>query len=102
MWLCNFAEKDVSTFMNESFWGDVTKAWSKYHYYIPSNPTQIAAQMLWFNTKIKIQKKCVFIDTAHKAGIRFLYNIWNKVADQFFTIQQIHTIYGPHSISYIQ
>lgn len=101
-WVCNFKPCDVVNMVKDGFWADVARAWAKVYYFIPNNVTQIAAQSLWFNSGIKIQKRCVYIESAYKAGIKFVYNIWNQQEGSFLSFDQLTRVYGNTAMSYLQ
>lgn len=100
-WLCNTKTSDIANIISQGFWRDVAEAWSKVNWYDPTNPTQIAAQPLWFNSRIKIQNKLVYFENAHKSGIFFIYNIWNSTTNQFLEYPHLVHIYG-QSISFLE
>lgn len=102
LWMCNFAVHDVKHICKDGFWSDVVKTWSQLYPREPSNPTQIAAQTIWYNTHIKIAGKVIFYPKAHEAGMFYLYNIWNKLQNTFFSFEQIQEIYGLNTLTYIQ
>lgn len=87
--------------MQDSFWSDVTLAWSSAHWHIPSNPSQIAAQVLWYNSHIKIQEKPIYYQKAHQAGVLCVLNIWHLPQKRFLTFQEFSTVYGD-CISYLE
>lgn len=102
IWLCNLASRDVSMVMQKSsFWRDVLYSWSTINHKIPNNVTEIATQSLWFNSFVKVNNKLVYHERAHSQGMMFLYNIWNKENQTFFTHNQIQQIYGINVISFL-
>lgn len=102
IWYCNISPKDVVFIMEDSFWRDVLSAWSEINFFTPTNVSQIIAQSLWFNSFVKIAGKPVYFHRAHRAGIRFLYNSWDPVANSFLKYEQILDIYGLTVLSYLQ
>lgn len=102
LWLCNFSEKNVKHFMSDSFWSDVAKCWARTYFFTPKNVSQIAAQSLWFNAFILSDKRTIFVESAYRAGIIFLYNIWNPTENVFLSFQQICQVYGNGALSFLQ
>lgn len=101
IWICNLKPEDVLSLMESCFWRDVLYAWCVAHWHSPSNPSQIAAQVLWYNSFIKINNLVVFYDVALQAGVLCVYNIWNVISRRFLTFQEFTTIYGP-CLSFLQ
>lgn len=102
LWLCNFRPKDVSKFMGNNFWRDVVWCWAETYFFEPQNPSEIAAQSLWFNSKICNKDKFYYYPNAHHTGIMFLYNIWNKIENAFLSYQQLCEIYGTNCMEFLQ
>lgn len=103
-WLCNFKCTDVDKIVKNSFWRDVAYAWSYTHWHTLDwdNVSLIAAQTLWFNSHIKVDRKLIFYPTAFKAGILSIINLWNIHAKRFFEFQEMQDIYGANSITFLQ
>lgn len=103
IWLCNFVSSDINqVFKQDRFWKDVAKAWAITYYSEPDNPTRIAAQVIWFNSKIKINKKLVYFEKAYKSGIMFLYNIWDRIRGGFLAYNHVQQVYGQDCLTYLQ
>lgn len=102
IFLCNLNPQDVAKNVKPSFWADVVKCWFLIHHVNLDDVSKIAAQSLWYNSSIKIQKKVVYYSKVHTAGMRFLYNIWNPLQKMFLSYDNIITVYGDRSITYLQ
>lgn len=102
IWLCNLKIKDIHKMFRSSFWKDVLVAWTKTYGSYPNNPTQIASQMIWYNSHIRIHNSPVYIQKAHQAGILFIYNIWNRIENTFLSYEMLQHIYGQEVMSYLQ
>lgn len=102
IWLCNLKKSDILVTVVDCFWRDVLIAWMEVYSVVPDNPTKIATQSIWFNSYIKVRNKVIFYPTAHEAGIRFLYNLWNESQQQFFTYPQLIQIYGVNSLTFLE
>lgn len=85
----------------QSFWRDVLFAWTKINFKQPSNPSQIAAQSIWFNSLLKSNKKLFWYPAAWSAGIKFIFNLWNPIAHRFLQYNELITIYG-NCITFLQ
>ena len=61
VWRAQLSEKDISKhFVANNFWGDVLAAWSLLSRYpTPSSTEQVAQQMIWYNSNMKIDQKVV-------------------------------------------
>ena len=54
-WECNISKKDVHTLGCKSrYWQDLVSTWAKIHHYSPEEPEDIAKQVLWYNSFIKV------------------------------------------------
>lgn len=93
-WLCNLNTKDIKHIMENSFWADVTFAWFHTHWHQPTNPSQVAAQTLWFNSHIRVQNRPVFHLRAYRAGVLCVLNIWNHREKTYLTFQEFVNVYG--------
>lgn len=102
IWLCNIKPSDVGKIMTPSFWRDVLFAWAKTHWHSPEDCTKAAAQVLWYNSHIRIKSQTNFLPNAFKAGILLLSDIWNFPQGSFLTFQQIQYIYGNNAISFLE
>lgn len=102
IWLCNLKPSDVSRVISDSFWKDVLYSWAFTHWHNPSNPSQIAAQTLWFNSHIRVQGKPVFYQAAHAAGILCVFNIWHSAHHRFLNYEELCFTYGDNCMSYLQ
>lgn len=102
IFMCNFSPNEVSKFCKDSFWSDVLKAWAKTYFCYPDNPTKIAAQVIWHNSYIKVAGKTMYISSAHRSGILFMYNIWNKIENRFLSYDHLTTVYGQNALTHLQ
>lgn len=85
----------------ESFWQQVWIAWATTFWFTPTNVSQMAAQVLWFNSSIKANGKVIFYPQAYTAGILCVFNIWNSAENRYLNFREITTIYG-QSITFLQ
>lgn len=102
IWLCNISLKDIKKHVSDSFWRDVLCQWATVYKVEIDNPTKIAAQVLWYNSSIRIQNECIFYQKAHQAGITFLYNIWNKIQNSFLDYPLLLEIYGNNVMTFLE
>ena len=69
-WLCNIREKDVLTLeLDDTVWKEALIAWSKINYHSPCDASAVRRQVLWLNSHIKINNKCILWKKWIKCGI---------------------------------
>lgn len=79
IWRCNLHIDDINMVIPEnSFWKQVLYAWCLYHFHQPSGTPQILSQVLWLNSKIKIQNKVLHFTKAYDAGLIFVCNLFDE------------------------
>lgn len=75
-WLANINKRDILKILPEdSFWIQVSIAWSSSNYHQPKDIVQVAKQFLWFNSHIRIGHKPVWFRAAWQAGVKFVADI---------------------------
>ena len=76
-WECNFTKKDCTEFQCKNrFWCNVIETWSEYNYYTPSSKEEIANQVIWYNTFIKIEHRMIFMQTLYDVGIIYIKDLF--------------------------
>lgn len=76
-WYCNLNKKDLNTIMPQpSFWKSVSRSWFDVHR-LQNKPSkkEIENQFIWFNSKIRINHKPIFIRRAWLSGLRFVKDL---------------------------
>ena len=69
IWSCNLKKDDIMVcFEGGNFWTEVLIAWSQIHFRAEIEPENIGAQIIWFNSAVKIDGKTVFWKKAYKRG----------------------------------
>ena len=69
IWCCSLDVKDIGDLnITNIFWEDVMRAWCEYNS-PKSKQLKPAQQMLWYNSRIKINGRTVFWKTPYKNGL---------------------------------
>lgn len=98
---CNLQERDIKKIMRPCFWRDVLTSWFSVYFVQPDNISKIAVQSLWYNSAIKVNGS-VFYLAAYRAGIKFIYNIWNPIQLSFLSFEQMNEIYVHNNLTHLQ
>ena len=71
--------KNVPTYhkIKPTIYKEMTKNWAKYLSYFSYLLSAILSQLLWFNSKIKIDKKSIFISGSARKNINFVAQIFH-------------------------
>ena len=76
IWRCNLNPEDVKYLrFNSTFWKDVLYSWCKYNYYQSS---RIENQIIWYNSKIKIQGKLVMWNDSYSKGLVYVHQLFQQ------------------------
>ena len=93
LWECNFNENDCELFACTSlFWKSVLQAWATVNYHEPSDHSQIANQIIWYNSHIKVENKFLLIPQMYESGIFYLKDLLNK--GKFMKVEQLNECYN--------
>ena len=74
---CNINEKDIKWILQETtdpFWRDMITAWCRYNY--EENKSVCTEQPIWFNSHICIADRPIFIETASRNGLNWVYQLY--------------------------
>ena len=96
IWRCSISSQDVDR-MNipNLFWKQVLKCWSEFNYYYES---RIENQIIWYNSKIKINKKMIWWKTQYERGLMYVYQLFKD--GNFKTEQQINEEFSLDILAY--
>ena len=76
IWQCNINEKDINKKFTKSFWRDVLAAWSLLNFKDNClEYPEIMNQVIWYNSKIKINHNVCFFPAAFNSGLRYVYQM---------------------------
>ena len=93
IWRCNLAEADVGVVKN-LFWGQVLKMWADYNY----KEDEPHNQMIWWNSKIRIQGKPFRWEKPYKFGLRTINQMFcNGLVLSFI---DVNNLYGLTQMEY--
>ena len=90
LWRCSIKPEDIDQFkITSQFWKEVWKSWSEYNYYIEQ---RIENQYIWYNSKIKINRKVIFWKDAYCRGLKYAFQLFENCS--FKTADQMYNEYG--------
>ena len=69
IWEVNLQSSDVELLFGMGFWQDGLKAWAKYNYVSDEEDVSFPAQIIWYNSKIKVNGKPILIQPAYDNGL---------------------------------
>ena len=81
IWKCNISSKDIMKTFTDSFWREVLLAWEKLNYVPKENintSSQMATQVIWYNSNIKVEDKPFMYERAYKQGLCTLSQLFNS------------------------
>ena len=75
IWRCNLLAEDVKHVeIDNSFWGKVLQAWCEYNF---NNDFNVENQILWWNSRIRINNKPFRWEKACKNGLLYIHQLYN-------------------------
>ena len=96
IWQCSLLGSDVTSLgMSSSFWVNVLISWAEYNYY---NNFRIENQIIWYNSKIRVRDKPVLWRDVYKAGLVFVYQLFEN--QEFKSFSRIQEEYGLSAMRY--
>ena len=95
IWHCNISERDVDLLIKSKnkFCKDVLRTWAS----INCNKNDFLNQPIWWNSKIRIEKKPVLWKKLYEKGLMWVCQIYD--GESFIDFQELSETYG---ISYLQ
>lgn len=98
----NFSRKDVSKFMRPSFFTDMCKEWADLNFTSPDNCNDIFAQILWFNSFIKVDEKWHFSHKMYIAGVVKVIDLFNLDFGRFYSYQEFIELYENSDVNFLE
>ena len=91
IWRIQLKPQDLKhlEFLQPSFWTDVLNPWLRHTYAEPISKDQVLAQILWFNSAIRIQNKPIFYKSWLAQGIKTVKDL----------LDDNHKILSAHQLS---
>ena len=79
-------------FPGNGFWFDVLRLWVKRNLDPPMGKEQVKKQLIWFNSKICIDQKPIFLLQWYEAGIKYIEDLCNENGEPK-SLNQMQTSY---------
>ena len=77
IWECNFAAQDVADInCQHPFWNDVMTQWAELNYKIPDSQEEVANQILWYNSHLKVGGKLYLKRKLYEKGILYVKDLF--------------------------
>ena len=96
IWRCSLRSDDVDDLnIKNQFWIDVLKGWCQYNFY---NNYREDNQIIWYNSRIKINKKVFMWADAYRKGLKYIHQLFNK--QEFKSFQEIYEQFGLSKLRY--
>ena len=90
LWRCSLKPQDVKVFKKrDPFWLDVIRSWSRYNYYTEQ---RIENQLIWFNSRIYVNKQSVMWRDVYQRGLKFVYQLFQN--KDYKSYEQVWQEYG--------
>lgn len=93
IWKCNLQAEDVNTLFPGSFWKQVLYAWALVNYKVPQTDEQIAGQIIWYNSHIKVQGSVVINKLAYNNGLMYVKDLFSPQGT-LYTYNELLSVYG--------
>ena len=99
VWQCNLNKVDVCDVCNTTSYNvfrvEVLEAWCEYNFHAPTSAEEIAHQVIWCNSHVKVNKKPIKWDHVMRAGINTVSDIMAPV--DYFTLIQSLSLNSHHA-----
>ena len=100
IWRCNLNTKDVDAVVTRNgFWKDVLKNWSELNFKETVESEQMLAQIIWFNSHIKINGKVYLNSRACKNDLLYISQLVDPKGN-FLSSQEIKIMFNLDIMSY--
>lgn len=91
----NISSKDLQKMLPPSFFRDVCSIWVEANYKKKiTSLNEILQQIIWYNSNIKNNKKCIFNGKMYQAGVVKIVDLFNLDTGVFFTFEEFVALYG--------
>ena len=89
---------------NESIWLDIWEAWAKYkfHHVDSSCCSEILNQVIWFNSQIKVNNKCIYWKNWYDLGICYVMDLVNLSLGRLYTFEELKITFGLNIVNMLQ
>ena len=77
IWLCNLNTMDIRYVTQDTFWKQVLEAWFEYKS-LADNTSTINEEIIWYNSKIKIQGYPILWEDCVQKGLMYVYQLYPK------------------------
>ena len=96
LWECNFKRKDILIIFKckNKFWKSILEAWADVNFSSPQTVAQIANQVLWYNSHIRIANRPVVYKAWEDLGIHYYKDICEENSGRIRSYEQLQAIYG--------
>ena len=94
-WQCNFNKIDAKKFEGPSqYWNNVVQAWAEVNFRPPneSNVNEVANQIVWYNTKVKIDEQLIFDEEAYEHGVLYVKDFYFN--SKIMTRHELNNMYN--------
>ena len=96
LWRCSINPKDVGRMRIKSqFWEDTLTSWSEYNYY---RNVRIENQIIWYNSKIKINQKLVMWRDVWSKGLKYVHQLFYN--QEFISGPRAKELFGLTTLRY--
>lgn len=76
IWRCNLSIHDIDLIgLSHSFWKQVLYAWAMCNFTLPEDPNDIAGQILWYNSNIRVNNQPICNANAWANGLRMVSDL---------------------------
>ena len=94
IWECQLSKKDFrKIFKKKNFWIDLLKNWNEHNYLNPLDGEAVKEQILWLNSKIRVNKEPVCWINWIQKGIIYVKDLYNE-SGEILSYAQIVTKKG--------
>ena len=93
IWAVNIVPDDVNKCFKKGFWTDVLYAWSRLKNVSEAAEVEPINQIIWYNSKIRIAGKPIFIERAFKNGLIYVSQLIS-IEKEYIPTNIISTMYN--------
>ena len=73
------------------FWSGVLVSWCEYHYEVPTEPEEMANQVIWYNSNVRSRNRVLFNKHMYEKGIVYVKDLFLR--GKLMTFQEAKYIY---------
>ena len=92
-WSCYLKRTDIKMLkIKNKFWYDTLSSWTDVNFHVPTSVQEVASQILWYNSHIRIAGEPVIFEEMADHGLLYIKDLFND--NGIMNVHQINELYN--------